>query len=205
MAGEDPNRSDNGERAESAISALLDRSAPVLAVMFDAANAIQWLDILAIPRIYRSMTRVPPREHLLHMVDIVIDYVTRGEKYVTPEFEPVPYEERLPRARELRALLEAWEPPELPPEITEAARALLYAEGLKGGAEGWDAMPDPDMRPEEYLLWPEGVPALLKAKAGECICGSKEKTPPTGDASRPAADPPEGSAAPDETTPVARR
>ncbi|MFS8071177.1 MAG: hypothetical protein ACMG6S_32820, partial [Byssovorax sp.] len=60
----------------------------------------------------------------------------------------------------LRALVEGWTPPALPMEITEAARALLFAEGRKGPSEGWDALPD-DLD-EEELLWPEGVPALLK-------------------------------------------
>ena len=59
--------------------------------------------------------------------------------------------------------LQAWSPPELPGGITEAVRAVLHAEGMNP-AGGWDNLTDPDMRPEEFLLWPEGVPALMSDK-----------------------------------------
>ena len=136
---------------------------PVLDDFADVANCIMWLQVLAVPRIFRGMTRTPPREHLVRMVDIFIAYVRHDGRYATPDFEPVPYETREPLALKLRALLEAWSPPELPDEITEAARALLHAEGMNP-AGGWDNLPDPDMRPEEFLLWPEGVPALMSDK-----------------------------------------
>ncbi|MEO7592267.1 MAG: hypothetical protein ABI134_13715, partial [Byssovorax sp.] len=76
---------------------------------------------------------------------------------------PVSYERRESLALKLRALVDDWAPPALPKEITEAARALLFAEGRKGPPEGWDALAD-DLD-EEELLWPEGVPALLKQSA----------------------------------------
>jgi hypothetical protein len=130
----------------------------------DTANSVQWLQILAAPRLFRGMARMPPREHLLRMVEIFLAYARRGDRYAQKEFEPVPYEQREPLALKLRELLATWTPPELPEEITETARALLHADGMTGGADGWDNLPDPEMPPEEYLLWPEGVPALLKAK-----------------------------------------
>ena len=75
----------------------------------------------------------------------------------------VPYERRGPLAGELRALLAAWAPPELPNTIKEAARGLLYAEGLLGPEGDWDNLMIVDPVPvDEMLLWPEGVPALLR-------------------------------------------
>jgi hypothetical protein len=139
---------------------------PVLDDFADVANCIMWLQVLAVPRIFRVMTRMPPREHLVHLIDILIGYVRHDGRYATPKFEPVPYETREPLALKLRGLLEAWTPPELPAEITETARALLHAEGMNPPAGGWENAPDPDMRPEEYLLWPEGVPALMSPKSG---------------------------------------
>ena len=136
---------------------------PVLDDFTDVANCIMWIEILAVPRIFRGMTRMPPREHLLRLIDIYIAYVRHDGRYAGGDFEPVPYETREPLALKLRELLEAWTPPELPAEITETARALLYAEGMSPPG-GWDNVPDPDMRPEEFLLWPEGVPALMSDK-----------------------------------------
>jgi hypothetical protein len=139
---------------------------PVLDDFADVANCIMWLQTLAVPRIFRGMTRRPPREHLVRLVDIFIAYVRHDGRYPTPDFEPVPYETREPLALKLRELLEAWTPPDLPAEVTEAARALLYAEGMNP-AGGWDSLSDPDFRPEEHLLWPEGVPALMARDQGE--------------------------------------
>jgi hypothetical protein len=139
---------------------------PVLDDFGDVVNTITWLQVFAIPHIFCSMNRMPPREHLERLVDIYIKYVRHDGRYMSPEFEPVPYERREPVALKLRELLEAWTPPDLPAEITEAARALLYAEGMNP-AGGWDSLSDPDFRPEEHLLWPEGVPALMARDQGE--------------------------------------
>ncbi|WP_438039655.1 hypothetical protein [Sorangium sp. So ce128] len=129
-----------------------------------AAAAILWVHALAVPRLFLGMSRMPPREHLLRIVDWYLAYVRRGKRHVSPEFSPVPYEEREPLAMRLRALIEAWSPPGLPAEITEVARALLHAEGMLAPPGGWDNSPEPEMPPEEFLYWPEGVPALLKSK-----------------------------------------
>jgi hypothetical protein len=71
---------------------------------------------------------------------------------------------REPLALKLRGLLAAWTPPELPTEITQTTRALLHAEGMSPPPGGWDNAPDPEMQPEQFLLWPEGVPALMSDK-----------------------------------------
>jgi hypothetical protein len=127
-----------------------------------AVHAITWLQALSMPRIFRSMGRIPTPEHLINMVDLYLAYVRRGGRNTKPEFHPVPYERREPSALRLRALLEAWTPPELPEEITAAAREVLYAEGINP-PEGWDQLPDPEPPIEQQLWWPEDVPAPLRA------------------------------------------
>lgn len=129
----------------------------------DVANAKYWLMVLAAPPLYRTMERVAVPDHLARLLDLYIAYAERGTQYSEAEFDPVPREQRVPLARKLQALLLDWTPPDLPPEITEATRNLLHAEGLAPPDGGWDALqisgPDPV---EDILLWPEGVPALLK-------------------------------------------
>ncbi len=141
-----------------------------LADFVASAHAVQWIQILAVPRIFLSMKRIVPRDHLLSMIDIFIAYAQSGERYGRAQFEPVPYENREPLARKLRALVEQWSPPGLPFEISDTARALLNADGMLSPPGGWDNMPDPDMSPELYLLWPEGVPALLNPENESQLC-----------------------------------
>jgi hypothetical protein len=134
-----------------------------LSDMANAIHAKQWLICLAAPRVFSRMQRMPPREHLLRMVDLFLAYVRRGgPRPVDPDSPPVPYEQREPRVLELRALLETWSPPGLPMEIREAARAVLHADGEGEPPDGWDEVDDPTWRPEEQLLWPEGVPAAMR-------------------------------------------
>ncbi|MGK4000317.1 hypothetical protein [Sorangium sp. So ce1024] len=79
-------------------------------------------------------------------------------------------ERREALADRLRTLLGTWTPPELTPGIVDTARQLLKAEGDTSSPEGWDAASwespshDPGAPPEDYLLWPEGIPAVLKGK-----------------------------------------
>ena len=136
----------------------------VLSDFADSAHAIQWMQVLAAPKVWAVMSRTPPREHLLRMVDTYLAYVRRGERNIDPDFVLVPYEQREPAALRLRALLETWSPPGLPVEIMAAARAVLYSDGMKGPPCGWDNLYDADLRPEEYLLWPENVAALGEAR-----------------------------------------
>ncbi|WP_437587335.1 hypothetical protein [Sorangium sp. So ce1000] len=133
-----------------------------LSNMVNSIHAVQWLLCLAAPRVFLRMKRMPPREHLLRMVDFYLAYVRRGERNLVPEMEPVPYEQRETLALQLRALLETWSPPGLPAEISEAARAVLHADGQREPPGGWDEADEPTWRPEEELLWPEGVPAAMR-------------------------------------------
>lgn len=126
----------------------------------EVIHAVGWLMVLASRTGYHSLERKPPPEHLIRLLDIYIAYVARGGHYHPPMFQPAPYERREPLAAKLRAILETWTPSELPDEVVEAARDLLHAEGLQGPGNDWGALPlhwfDPD-----FLLWPEGIPALL--------------------------------------------
>jgi hypothetical protein len=142
----------------------------------DVEHAMQyadWLRVFANPRIYHAMARKPTREHILHLHDRYLPYAR--SKHALKEQQGyscfnVDEERRELLADRLRTLLETWTPPELTPEIVETARELLIAEGQEAPDEGWDEVSwaslghDPDDPPEDYLLWPEGIPAVLKGK-----------------------------------------
>lgn len=133
----------------------------------DVINVTYWLSAFAAPRVYRTFSRSPPRVHVLRLLDIYISYARKGAHYAAPQFQPVHYERRLPLALRLRELFEQWTPPELPQEVVEISRALIEYEGIKAPACGWDAYEDPQERGIKYedtLLWPEGVPAILKGQ-----------------------------------------
>lgn len=136
---------------------------PILADYSDVVNTIQWLMVLSSTPLYRSLGRTPIPAHLVALMDIYLEYVAHDGRYRKAEFEGVPYERRGPLAEKLRALLATWTPPELPDTVKEAARELLYAEGLLGPEGDWDNLMIEDPVPvEDMLLWPEGVPALLR-------------------------------------------
>jgi hypothetical protein len=127
-----------------------------------AAHCFQWLSVLANPKVFLGMSRMPSREHLLRIVDMYLAYVRRGERLPEPQFTPVPYEQREPLTLRLRALLETWSPPELSAEITDTARAVLHADGIKEPDEGWDNAYDSDIKMEDHLIWPENVSAWME-------------------------------------------
>lgn len=129
-----------------------------------------WLGVLARPQAYRALQRpvdAAVKAVLICLLDVWIAYVDRGDWYL---YGDPPEEDRPALARKLRALLEAWMPPDLPAEITEAARALLEAEGAKkrrleeGGT--WDdgSFGDPTRTVDSFLLWPEGLAAVWPKK-----------------------------------------
>jgi hypothetical protein len=118
-----------------------------------------WLGVLAKPHEYRAIQRpvdAAVKAVLLCLLDVWIAYVDRGDWYL----DDPSGEDRPALARKLRALLEAWTPPDLPPEITEAARTVLDAEGVtkhwREKAGTWDD----DRTVDSYLLWPEGLAAV---------------------------------------------
>jgi hypothetical protein len=138
----------------------------------DVVNLHNWLHVFGLPSVFRGLSRMPPREHILRLVDVFIAYARRGDHYLSPQFEPVEYDKREPLALRFRRLLEAWSPPDLPSEMTELARAILHADGQAGPPNGWDNTtsldPSPGVNVEEILLWPEGIPYLLRMKGQTC-------------------------------------
>src|SRR5262245_37583183 len=80
--------------------------------------AVQWLIVIAASQIFRSISRKPSREHLVHMVDLFLAYVRRGgSRRERRDFDPALFERLEPAALHLRALLESWSQPDLPEEI----------------------------------------------------------------------------------------
>lgn len=132
----------------------------------DVVNAQYWLFVLASPPLYATLSRSPVRDHLLRLMDVYIAYAERGGRYSRGRGDAL-YERREPIARKLRALMETWAPPELPREIVDTARELLEADGQEAPEGGWDHLSPGGPEPvEDILLWPEGVPKLLRKAAG---------------------------------------
>jgi hypothetical protein len=131
----------------------------------DILNFSIWIAVLAAPHLYRTITREVDPAHLVPYLDTWVAYSERGDHYQTKALTPAACERRVILARKLRDLVAAWTPPELPAEITETARALLDVEGIEPpGKGGWDNL-DFDLEGdpvEDILIWPEGVPRLLR-------------------------------------------
>ena len=133
---------------------------PVFSDVSDVMNFHYWLFVLASPSLYATLTRAPVPAHLIGLVDIFILYATRDSRYAGDGRTEVPYERREPLARKLRARMETWTPPELPPEIAAVALEILESEGLENRTYQGDGEPV-----EDILLWPEGIPRLLREEA----------------------------------------
>ena len=115
--------------------------------------ALSWLEVLAVPHAFSSLERCPSRSQLLAIIDGFLEYAGRGDRGTTPTLPVVHYELREERALRLRRLLEKWQAGALTREIIQAAREVLEAEGLVP-PEGWDNLPLPTGRLDDYLLWP---------------------------------------------------
>lgn len=136
---------------------------PTFSDVSDVIHATYWLIVFASRPLLATLTRPPAPGHLAALLDVFAAYAARGARHHEEEFEPVPWEERAPLARKLRALLEAWTPTDPSDEICQTARALLHADGHAEPEGGWDAFSWDGPGPiEDSLLWPEGVPAVLR-------------------------------------------
>ncbi|WP_437648851.1 hypothetical protein [Sorangium sp. So ce362] len=94
------------------------------------AGAVNIAGALASPSLWAEATSWPSREHMVeHLDQLLSAFGTEldQQRFTAP-------------ARRLRALLSAWEPgPEIPADISEAARDLLAALGIEEPPGGWDA------------------------------------------------------------------
>ena len=138
-----------------------------------------WLIVLAAPHVYRSLKRQVEPAFLLRLFDIFIAYADRGDHYL---LDRGPDPDRPALARRLRDLIAAWTPPELPAEITDAARALLRAEGYEkpplGAATTWEDFHfQPDSDPfESRLAWPETEITRKEATDAEREAAGRERS-----------------------------
>lgn len=151
------------------MTTIMDGENPRVEEIVDACHFHDWLHTLACPRVFHQMTRKPTREHMLHVYARYLPYARSRREWVDVQGYFIfrgdeDLREKL--ANRLGQLFETWTPPDLPPEITETARALLESEGIEPPEGGWDNF-QIDMRDpvEECLLWPEGIPLLLKRQA----------------------------------------
>ncbi|KYF65079.1 hypothetical protein [Sorangium cellulosum] len=102
------------------------------------AGAVNLAGVLASPRSWAKATSWPSREHLVEHVDQLLSAF--GTELDQQNFAAP--------ARRLRALLSAWEPgPEVPADVSEAARDLLAALGIEEPPGGWDALEGPPEGP----------------------------------------------------------
>ena len=144
---------DDQEEGLRLIKQVVEDHPESFAAMAAYSHALAWLTTLAAPRLFRSMTRVPPREHLLAQLDCFLagpgsDW--RGDARLVDEAQ------QQVLAGRLRTLVERWAPPELPEEITMTTRALLVASGGEAPEGDWDTFTyEGPETIEDILLWPE--------------------------------------------------
>jgi hypothetical protein len=123
-------------------------------------HILMWFAVLASPRIWPALRRIPPKTFLLELVDAYLVYARSNRHYAhSPEFQrKVDLTKRSAPVELLRNLLVDWEPPIVTPEIREAALAVHIAEFGSPPVEGWDdPQNDPiDVPLEATLIWPEG-------------------------------------------------
>ncbi len=125
-----------------------------------AVNAGGWIDMMAAPKHWVALRRIPPKAFLLEQVDTYLSYAKSGRHYAyIPEGQPRPdLSLRGPAVERLRDLLRDWEPPMITPDIREAARAIYFTEYGAVPKKSWDEEVHdlPDISLEATLIWPEG-------------------------------------------------
>ena len=127
----------------------------------DFVHAAEWIAMLAYPKLWSALRRIPPKEHILGLVEAYLRHANSDRYYhviTPPEVLPDPAI-RGPAVARLRDLLLAWEPPHVTPEIRKAARVALEAEQAGPPEKPWDELVhDSESIPlEGTLIWPEGI------------------------------------------------
>jgi len=93
-----------------------------------------WLQVLARPHVFQMLTRPVSREHLLMLCEAYLPYARSRRELVKEQGYLSHVDDELlftELAERMRALLAAWSPDSLPPEIVDTARALLIAGGTQ--------------------------------------------------------------------------
>lgn len=123
-------------------------------------NAASWIDMLAAPKLWAALRRIPPKTFLLELVETYLEYARsrRHYAYIPEEQERPDLSLRGPAVQRLRDLLLGWEPPLITPEIQDAARAVYLTEYGAPPKESWDEAEHnfPDTPLEASLIWPAG-------------------------------------------------
>ena len=125
-----------------------------------AVNAGGWIGMLAAPKLWAALRRIPPKAFLLEQVDTYLAYAKSRRHYAyIPEGQPRPdLSERAPAVERLRDLLLDWEPAIVTPEIRDAARAIYFTEYGAESKISWDEQVEDgaSLSLEATLIWPEG-------------------------------------------------
>jgi len=123
------------DRPSPEAAAALQRTAEAAAVMSTFLNLA---GMLASPRLWAAASAWPSREHVVEHIDEYLAGIHQTgwtDEKGQPAFQSV-----TAAAQHLRSLCQTWEPgPDLPAEISSAARAVFAAVGLPEPVEGWDA------------------------------------------------------------------
>jgi hypothetical protein len=113
-----------------------------------------WLQVLARPETFKMLTRWPPPSHLLRLLDDYLPFARERQASAATRGD-MSGARAVDLMSQVRSLLESWSPPALPVELTEAARALLVADGSYAAFD-WHQAPDlPEGGSiEQALVWP---------------------------------------------------
>jgi hypothetical protein len=98
-----------------------------------------WLQVLARPQVFHTLTRVPSPAFLVKLLDNALPYARKGMSGQGPG--AYPEAQRVEMMGQMRTILESWSPLMLPDEVVQAARALLVIVGGWSSYD-WDEVPE---------------------------------------------------------------
>jgi hypothetical protein len=116
-----------------------------------------WLEVLALPQVFQTLTRVPSPAFLVTLLDNALPYVRKGMS--GHEMGAYSEAQRIELMEQMRTILESWSPLTLPKEVVQAARSLLLAIGI-WATYRWDERFGLKDGPtlEQILPWPPDEP-----------------------------------------------
>lgn len=115
-----------------------------------------WLQVLARPVLFRTLTRSPGPAHIVSLLDAYFPFA-RGRQESAELRGDTSGAKVVDLMGQMRLLLESWSPPALPTDMVETARALLVADGSYAAFD-WDKVPalSEGMTIDQVLVWPRG-------------------------------------------------